>query len=105
MFPFISPVSKQTMNLVFTERTRSGIFLLYSNDTNKVFIKVAAELKSSDLLFFAVNASEKEGKILYDNLRIGTKNLPHIEIIKLSLIHICRCRRYAVCRSRWSPYH
>eukprot|EP00826_Nyctotherus_ovalis_P013723 TRINITY_DN1374_c0_g1_i2.p2 TRINITY_DN1374_c0_g1~~TRINITY_DN1374_c0_g1_i2.p2 ORF type:complete len:173 (+),score=48.03 TRINITY_DN1374_c0_g1_i2:78-596(+) len=28
------------------------------------------------------------------------KNSPH-----LSLIHICRCRRYAVCRSRWSPYH
>eukprot|EP00826_Nyctotherus_ovalis_P040674 TRINITY_DN4029_c0_g3_i2.p2 TRINITY_DN4029_c0_g3~~TRINITY_DN4029_c0_g3_i2.p2 ORF type:complete len:134 (-),score=53.92 TRINITY_DN4029_c0_g3_i2:21-422(-) len=25
--------------------------------------------------------------------------------VKLSLIHICRCRRYAVCRSRWSPYH
>eukprot|EP00826_Nyctotherus_ovalis_P034349 TRINITY_DN2844_c0_g2_i4.p3 TRINITY_DN2844_c0_g2~~TRINITY_DN2844_c0_g2_i4.p3 ORF type:complete len:217 (+),score=65.46 TRINITY_DN2844_c0_g2_i4:468-1118(+) len=25
--------------------------------------------------------------------------------ISLSLIHICRCRRYAVCRSRWSPYH
>eukprot|EP00826_Nyctotherus_ovalis_P029541 TRINITY_DN23363_c0_g1_i2.p1 TRINITY_DN23363_c0_g1~~TRINITY_DN23363_c0_g1_i2.p1 ORF type:complete len:183 (-),score=20.61 TRINITY_DN23363_c0_g1_i2:24-572(-) len=23
----------------------------------------------------------------------------------LSLIHICRCRRYSVCRSRWSPYH
>ena len=23
----------------------------------------------------------------------------------LSLIHISRCRRYAVCRSRWSPYH
>eukprot|EP00826_Nyctotherus_ovalis_P004427 TRINITY_DN10957_c0_g2_i3.p1 TRINITY_DN10957_c0_g2~~TRINITY_DN10957_c0_g2_i3.p1 ORF type:complete len:222 (-),score=19.50 TRINITY_DN10957_c0_g2_i3:23-688(-) len=26
-------------------------------------------------------------------------------IVLLSLIHICRCRRYAVCRSRWSPYH
>eukprot|EP00826_Nyctotherus_ovalis_P011270 TRINITY_DN12941_c0_g2_i4.p1 TRINITY_DN12941_c0_g2~~TRINITY_DN12941_c0_g2_i4.p1 ORF type:complete len:418 (+),score=119.20 TRINITY_DN12941_c0_g2_i4:636-1889(+) len=25
--------------------------------------------------------------------------------LMLSLIHICRCRRYAVCRSRWSPYH
>eukprot|EP00826_Nyctotherus_ovalis_P023374 TRINITY_DN17960_c0_g1_i1.p1 TRINITY_DN17960_c0_g1~~TRINITY_DN17960_c0_g1_i1.p1 ORF type:complete len:181 (+),score=32.10 TRINITY_DN17960_c0_g1_i1:171-713(+) len=25
--------------------------------------------------------------------------------MSLSLIHICRCRRYAVCRSRWSPYH
>eukprot|EP00826_Nyctotherus_ovalis_P030186 TRINITY_DN2400_c0_g2_i1.p1 TRINITY_DN2400_c0_g2~~TRINITY_DN2400_c0_g2_i1.p1 ORF type:complete len:306 (+),score=49.05 TRINITY_DN2400_c0_g2_i1:1179-2096(+) len=26
-------------------------------------------------------------------------------VLYLSLIHICRCRRYAVCRSRWSPYH
>ena len=26
-------------------------------------------------------------------------------VIHLSLIHIWRCRRYAVCRSRWSPYH
>ena len=25
--------------------------------------------------------------------------------LNLSLIHIWRCRRYAVCRSRWSPYH
>eukprot|EP00826_Nyctotherus_ovalis_P013822 TRINITY_DN13790_c0_g1_i2.p1 TRINITY_DN13790_c0_g1~~TRINITY_DN13790_c0_g1_i2.p1 ORF type:complete len:337 (+),score=79.52 TRINITY_DN13790_c0_g1_i2:562-1572(+) len=28
-----------------------------------------------------------------------------IILLCLSLIHICRCRRYAVCRSRWSPYH
>eukprot|EP00826_Nyctotherus_ovalis_P027020 TRINITY_DN21075_c0_g1_i1.p1 TRINITY_DN21075_c0_g1~~TRINITY_DN21075_c0_g1_i1.p1 ORF type:complete len:155 (-),score=25.44 TRINITY_DN21075_c0_g1_i1:10-474(-) len=38
----------------------------------------------------------------------GVKELTEIDIegtnIKLSLIHICRCRRYAVCRSRWSPY-
>ena len=26
-------------------------------------------------------------------------------IFKLSLIHIWRCRRYSLCRSRWSPYH
>eukprot|EP00826_Nyctotherus_ovalis_P056840 TRINITY_DN7753_c0_g2_i1.p1 TRINITY_DN7753_c0_g2~~TRINITY_DN7753_c0_g2_i1.p1 ORF type:complete len:260 (+),score=38.63 TRINITY_DN7753_c0_g2_i1:444-1223(+) len=26
-----------------------------------------------------------------------------VGILYLSLIHICRCRRYAVCRSRWSP--
>ena len=25
--------------------------------------------------------------------------------IELSLIHIWRCRRYSLCRSRWSPYH
>eukprot|EP00826_Nyctotherus_ovalis_P000964 TRINITY_DN10094_c0_g1_i3.p1 TRINITY_DN10094_c0_g1~~TRINITY_DN10094_c0_g1_i3.p1 ORF type:complete len:165 (-),score=37.07 TRINITY_DN10094_c0_g1_i3:12-506(-) len=28
-----------------------------------------------------------------------------VALMDLSLIHICRCRRYAVCRSRWSPYH
>eukprot|EP00826_Nyctotherus_ovalis_P031301 TRINITY_DN2499_c0_g1_i5.p1 TRINITY_DN2499_c0_g1~~TRINITY_DN2499_c0_g1_i5.p1 ORF type:complete len:232 (-),score=32.64 TRINITY_DN2499_c0_g1_i5:39-734(-) len=28
-----------------------------------------------------------------------------LPVLTLSLIHICRCRRYAVCRSRWSPYH
>ena len=28
-----------------------------------------------------------------------------VVIHNLSLIHIWRCRRYAVCRSRWSPYH
>eukprot|EP00826_Nyctotherus_ovalis_P006951 TRINITY_DN11699_c0_g2_i1.p1 TRINITY_DN11699_c0_g2~~TRINITY_DN11699_c0_g2_i1.p1 ORF type:complete len:120 (+),score=22.45 TRINITY_DN11699_c0_g2_i1:29-388(+) len=30
--------------------------------------------------------------------------IPYSHVL-LSLIHICRCRRYAVCRSRWSPYH
>eukprot|EP00826_Nyctotherus_ovalis_P003939 TRINITY_DN10818_c0_g1_i2.p1 TRINITY_DN10818_c0_g1~~TRINITY_DN10818_c0_g1_i2.p1 ORF type:complete len:110 (+),score=35.64 TRINITY_DN10818_c0_g1_i2:132-461(+) len=34
---------------------------------------------------------------------ISTKLWPLL--FNLSLIHICRCRRYAVCRSRWSPYH
>eukprot|EP00826_Nyctotherus_ovalis_P038238 TRINITY_DN3573_c0_g1_i1.p1 TRINITY_DN3573_c0_g1~~TRINITY_DN3573_c0_g1_i1.p1 ORF type:complete len:184 (+),score=40.06 TRINITY_DN3573_c0_g1_i1:427-978(+) len=35
----------------------------------------------------------------------STKKLQPIHTKYLSLIHICRCRRYAVCRSRWSPYH
>ena len=26
-------------------------------------------------------------------------------VLSLSLIHIWRCRRYSLCRSRWSPYH
>eukprot|EP00826_Nyctotherus_ovalis_P031001 TRINITY_DN24758_c0_g1_i2.p1 TRINITY_DN24758_c0_g1~~TRINITY_DN24758_c0_g1_i2.p1 ORF type:complete len:107 (+),score=1.20 TRINITY_DN24758_c0_g1_i2:155-475(+) len=30
---------------------------------------------------------------------------PACTLTCLSLIHICRCRRYAVCRSRWSPEH
>eukprot|EP00826_Nyctotherus_ovalis_P031318 TRINITY_DN25011_c0_g1_i1.p1 TRINITY_DN25011_c0_g1~~TRINITY_DN25011_c0_g1_i1.p1 ORF type:complete len:236 (+),score=24.69 TRINITY_DN25011_c0_g1_i1:60-767(+) len=41
------------------------------------------------------------GCILYELCTL--KVTPHA--IFLSLIHICRCRRYAVCRSRWSPYH
>ena len=28
-----------------------------------------------------------------------------ISVLELSLIHIRRCRRYSLCRSRWSPYH
>ena len=27
------------------------------------------------------------------------------QVATLSLIHICRCRRSTLCRSRWSPYH
>eukprot|EP00826_Nyctotherus_ovalis_P011043 TRINITY_DN12883_c0_g1_i1.p1 TRINITY_DN12883_c0_g1~~TRINITY_DN12883_c0_g1_i1.p1 ORF type:complete len:625 (-),score=90.82 TRINITY_DN12883_c0_g1_i1:15-1889(-) len=43
-------------------------------------------------------------QVLIKNLR---ESNPFTEDIRyyLSLIHICRCRRYAVCRSRWSPYH
>ena len=33
------------------------------------------------------------------------ENLITVSAKNLSLIHIWRCRRYAVCRSRWSPYH
>eukprot|EP00826_Nyctotherus_ovalis_P042792 TRINITY_DN4456_c0_g2_i4.p1 TRINITY_DN4456_c0_g2~~TRINITY_DN4456_c0_g2_i4.p1 ORF type:complete len:296 (+),score=75.74 TRINITY_DN4456_c0_g2_i4:346-1233(+) len=42
---------------------------------------------------------KKEHENELDKLRDKPKKLD------LSLIHICRCRRYAVCRSRWSPYH
>ena len=33
--------------------------------------------------------------------KIEESEMPQI----LSLIHILRCRRYSLCRSRWSPYH
>eukprot|EP00826_Nyctotherus_ovalis_P009114 TRINITY_DN12389_c0_g2_i2.p2 TRINITY_DN12389_c0_g2~~TRINITY_DN12389_c0_g2_i2.p2 ORF type:complete len:290 (-),score=125.37 TRINITY_DN12389_c0_g2_i2:16-885(-) len=48
----------------------------------------------------------KHNKELMNFDREDAKNLLSIiEKDVLSLIHICRCRRYAVCRSRWSPYH
>eukprot|EP00826_Nyctotherus_ovalis_P013866 TRINITY_DN13809_c0_g1_i6.p1 TRINITY_DN13809_c0_g1~~TRINITY_DN13809_c0_g1_i6.p1 ORF type:complete len:180 (-),score=22.94 TRINITY_DN13809_c0_g1_i6:15-554(-) len=40
-----------------------------------------------------------------DPLPFAVTPLFFLQSIYLSLIHICRCRRYAVCRSRWSPYH
>ena len=30
---------------------------------------------------------------------------PLVTLLPLSLIHIWRCRRSTLCRSRWSPYH
>ena len=52
----------------------------------------------------------QKGKTLEDRTR-GSEVRELSRITKkelsmnLSLIHIWRCRRYAVCRSRWSPYH
>eukprot|EP00826_Nyctotherus_ovalis_P026300 TRINITY_DN2056_c0_g2_i1.p1 TRINITY_DN2056_c0_g2~~TRINITY_DN2056_c0_g2_i1.p1 ORF type:complete len:164 (-),score=40.32 TRINITY_DN2056_c0_g2_i1:21-512(-) len=39
------------------------------------------------------------------NRTLFKKRIVLFKPLYLSLIHICRCRRYAVCRSRWSPYH
>ena len=38
-------------------------------------------------------------------LTLDWSTLFTVRPLNLSLIHIWRCRRYAVCRSRWSPYH
>eukprot|EP00826_Nyctotherus_ovalis_P048217 TRINITY_DN5652_c0_g10_i2.p1 TRINITY_DN5652_c0_g10~~TRINITY_DN5652_c0_g10_i2.p1 ORF type:complete len:331 (+),score=60.28 TRINITY_DN5652_c0_g10_i2:823-1815(+) len=43
-------------------------------------------------------------KLLPKQSNIQLAPISH-KVLHLSLIHICRCRRYAVCRSRWSPYH
>mgnify|MGYP000635955437 CR=1 FL=1 len=37
--------------------------------------------------------------------RMGRLSLNPMAHLDLALIHIRRCRRYAVCRSRGSPYH
>ena len=36
---------------------------------------------------------------------VGQHDLGHLDHLDLSLIHIWRCRRSTLCRSRWSPYH
>jgi len=42
-------------------------------------------------------------RLVQDAVQAGDEDL--VAVHCLSLIHISRCRRYAVCRSRWSPYH
>eukprot|EP00826_Nyctotherus_ovalis_P016932 TRINITY_DN1493_c0_g5_i1.p1 TRINITY_DN1493_c0_g5~~TRINITY_DN1493_c0_g5_i1.p1 ORF type:complete len:104 (-),score=5.29 TRINITY_DN1493_c0_g5_i1:54-320(-) len=71
----------------------------------------------SDLLSCAGIVSYSPLKALISNLSFSPEspfcmaetgfqqNFSHPHFLHLSLIHICRCRRYAVCRSRWSPYH
>ena len=34
-----------------------------------------------------------------------SEQLSYHAVLSLSLIHIWRCRRSTLCRSRWSPYH
>ena len=55
------------------------------------------------------NNDNYEINLMFTNNAYITLSTEIIEVTlddqNLSLIHIWRCRRYAVCRSRWSPYH
>eukprot|EP00826_Nyctotherus_ovalis_P008347 TRINITY_DN12157_c0_g2_i1.p1 TRINITY_DN12157_c0_g2~~TRINITY_DN12157_c0_g2_i1.p1 ORF type:complete len:254 (-),score=72.14 TRINITY_DN12157_c0_g2_i1:16-777(-) len=68
--------------------------------TNKAKASFIALIKMEDISKSDYIILISEGLLLYD-----IPNLPEVSTLHLSLIHICRCRRYAVCRSRWSPYH
>ena len=50
-------------------------------------------------------AKHKFVTLLISYLSVLLSTLSQHNSYYLSLIHIWRCRRYAVCRSRWSPYH
>ena len=60
---------------------------------------------------FVIIANTGESKV-YTDRRIFDVNNDEVALdkkslmdLRLSLIHICRCRRLLTCRSRWSPYH
>eukprot|EP00826_Nyctotherus_ovalis_P035030 TRINITY_DN2968_c0_g1_i15.p2 TRINITY_DN2968_c0_g1~~TRINITY_DN2968_c0_g1_i15.p2 ORF type:complete len:109 (-),score=6.82 TRINITY_DN2968_c0_g1_i15:23-349(-) len=80
--------------------TPLNTLLLHVNDSNAIvdillmFFYVTEKAEGAKALFKLINVHSIAFLATTDNLSI-----------KLSLIHICRCRRYAVCRSRWSPYH
>ena len=39
-----------------------------------------------------------------ENLKVYEAEKTKLEELEMSLIHISRCRRITLCRSRWSPY-
>eukprot|EP00826_Nyctotherus_ovalis_P024861 TRINITY_DN19191_c0_g1_i2.p1 TRINITY_DN19191_c0_g1~~TRINITY_DN19191_c0_g1_i2.p1 ORF type:complete len:169 (-),score=6.36 TRINITY_DN19191_c0_g1_i2:21-506(-) len=73
-----------------------------NNTTFKEFMNTLSLACNSKKKFNGLNAISLSGK---ENPITSFLAQDRDSALKLSLIHICRCRRYAVCRSRWSPYH
>ena len=69
------------------------------SDLKKVLSEVnkRAKLLNIDIVGGHTEITEAVNKIILSGTILGTFNL--------SLIHIWSCRRYEVCRCRWSPYH
>eukprot|EP00826_Nyctotherus_ovalis_P004726 TRINITY_DN11043_c0_g2_i1.p3 TRINITY_DN11043_c0_g2~~TRINITY_DN11043_c0_g2_i1.p3 ORF type:complete len:203 (+),score=52.07 TRINITY_DN11043_c0_g2_i1:1901-2509(+) len=68
------------------------VLLDHRYSSSRINGKISGWLMRSFKAEDTMQAAEQDVKAFFTNKR-------------LSLIHICRCRRYAVCRSRWSPYH
>ena len=60
---------------------------------------------STDISLVSIDHSDPEAFALSEVIIRGINAALDQYLLQLSLIHIWRCRRYAVCRSRWSPYH
>ena len=82
-----------------------------------IFRKICFQPRNPGGLFFLFS-----GCLFYSKfMRCAPPSVPHIQSAlvppslprhtrehtgtHLSLIHIWRCRRYSLCRSRWAPYH
>eukprot|EP00826_Nyctotherus_ovalis_P038018 TRINITY_DN3526_c0_g6_i1.p1 TRINITY_DN3526_c0_g6~~TRINITY_DN3526_c0_g6_i1.p1 ORF type:complete len:134 (+),score=24.31 TRINITY_DN3526_c0_g6_i1:25-402(+) len=85
-----------------------------SLDGNAIAINDLPYVASDDVLTIIIEDVKNPAVGNYPGIFVDIENnlgeviMKSKEIIAevtLSLIHICRCRRYAVCRSRWSPYH
>eukprot|EP00826_Nyctotherus_ovalis_P044933 TRINITY_DN48_c0_g1_i7.p2 TRINITY_DN48_c0_g1~~TRINITY_DN48_c0_g1_i7.p2 ORF type:complete len:228 (-),score=94.60 TRINITY_DN48_c0_g1_i7:20-703(-) len=100
------------------ERVGVDLFACTQNDVDLASIVPVATLTGGEVYYYSpFNSTEYGEKLHFDLFRNLTRQTVYDVSIRarcslglsvhkyLSLIHICRCRRYAVCRSRWSPYH
>ena len=77
----------------------------YEPAVAKVVVQFDPVTKKSTLITQKLNA-DGSAKPLDANDKAGEIGIAgKWSGIDLSLIHICRCRRSTLCRSRWSPYH
>eukprot|EP00826_Nyctotherus_ovalis_P021562 TRINITY_DN16989_c0_g1_i2.p1 TRINITY_DN16989_c0_g1~~TRINITY_DN16989_c0_g1_i2.p1 ORF type:complete len:195 (+),score=45.13 TRINITY_DN16989_c0_g1_i2:234-818(+) len=86
-----------------------AVYATYQKRSNNIVLVFDKILKVISPLYALLNAARQyvwdpevrlRGMLAHDYILYLIRNSND-----LSLIHICRCRRYAVCRSRWSPYH
>eukprot|EP00826_Nyctotherus_ovalis_P041340 TRINITY_DN4145_c0_g1_i3.p3 TRINITY_DN4145_c0_g1~~TRINITY_DN4145_c0_g1_i3.p3 ORF type:complete len:135 (+),score=50.33 TRINITY_DN4145_c0_g1_i3:607-1011(+) len=78
-------------------------------EKKSIIVQAEGESVSAELIGKTMNPMYLELKRVEGSKKVAeilseANNRAFIDV-DLSLIHICRCRRYAVCRSRWSPYH
>ena len=100
------------------EYNQSGIFypqtlnIFVKNVISKHHLRVVLEYMFEEYMTTNIHI----GKVYFSSyvfykFGYGMMILVHLETClhiihwDLSLIHIWRCRRYSLCRSRWSPYH
>ena len=63
---------------------------------------IAGKDKGKEGKVLAVNV--KDNTVLVENVNMVTKHTKPSAANPVSYTHR-RCRRYSLCRSRWSPYH
>eukprot|EP00826_Nyctotherus_ovalis_P047820 TRINITY_DN5560_c0_g1_i1.p1 TRINITY_DN5560_c0_g1~~TRINITY_DN5560_c0_g1_i1.p1 ORF type:complete len:247 (-),score=39.77 TRINITY_DN5560_c0_g1_i1:20-760(-) len=115
-------VSNMQMHWInYIDPTLRKFYQSLKSDGLLIFSMMGANTLNELKLSFVMAEQEREGGIspviapmvslqnIGDLLEVAGYRIITTDLIRLayelSLIHICRCRRYAVCRSRWSPYH
>eukprot|EP00826_Nyctotherus_ovalis_P030844 TRINITY_DN2462_c0_g1_i7.p1 TRINITY_DN2462_c0_g1~~TRINITY_DN2462_c0_g1_i7.p1 ORF type:complete len:199 (-),score=42.33 TRINITY_DN2462_c0_g1_i7:24-575(-) len=97
--------SRRTKGLLMGVPAAYFAMLVSIDKATDIFFRRRCE----EMLERAKKSSERDKSKLLEQarIRIGPDFCLSLTLtfVLLSLIHICRCRRYAVCRSRWSPYH
>ena len=119
----IQPAKKLDSKLVVrkeTQRLVSDVFATHKqefpsivNSSNVLFhLKEAVTSSMNPIVITLLNSSSQTStnySSQYITFNPGKEirefQINNLFIFNLSLIHIWRCRRYSLCRSRWSPYH